>query len=279
MNEKTLADTLSAKFRLGLTGSIVPTKGGNSYAVRPTDIPPPNGFVIQVTTGWKSMEADFVPDTYAGDLVRAMGNSSPQARGVFASLVDAFEGMGHRIKLSINESVISITSTLPPALWNKFELNVRRLTDVAGASEEALQKKAEEITAACLVLVLTLLPLEEDDDSAMFLHDGGHQEGVYSRVTINRYERSPINRAACVAVHGSVCKLCGFDFGKIYGPLAHGYIEVHHLLPVSKMGARYIVDPVKDLVPLCSNCHAAVHRTDPPIELATLALIIAEKLK
>ena len=86
---------------------------------------------------------------------------------------------------------------------------------------------------------------------------------------------SPVNRAACIAAHGSVCKVCGFDFGEVYGPLGQGYIEVHHRLPVSQMGAGYIVNPVRDLVPLCSNCHAAVHRTDPPMETEALAAIVA----
>lgn len=272
--ESKLAETLSARFRLGLTGCAVSTKDGSSCGVRATDIPSPNGFMIQVTTGWKSIEADFVPDTYAGDLVRAMGNSLPQARKVFVSLVDAFDGLGNRITLRINDSVVSAMTALPPAPWSKFELNIRRLTDATTGSEEALQSSAVEIAAACLALVLTLLPLEEDDTVAMPLYEGGLPEGACTKVTVNRYERSPVNRAACIAAHGSVCKVCGFDFGKTYGVLGLGYIEVHHRVSVSKMGAGYVVDPIRDLVPLCSNCHSAVHRIDPPLEPETLAAII-----
>lgn len=274
LNESKLAETLSARFRLGLKGCVIATKDGSHYGVRATDIPSPNGFMIQVTTGWKSVEADFVPDTYAGDLVRTMGDSLPQTKTVFGSLADAFHGMGNRIELRINGSVVSTMSALPPAPWNKFELNVRRLTDAMTVSKEALQNSAEEIAAACLALVLTLLPLEEDDTVAMPLYEGGLPEGACTKVTVNRYERSPVNRAACIAAHGAVCNVCGFDFGKAYGPLGHGYIEVHHRVPVSQMGAGYIVDPVRDLVPLCSNCHAAVHRIDPPLKPEALATII-----
>lgn len=275
LNESKLAETLSAMFRLGLTGCVVPDTEGIRYGVRATDIPSPNGFMIQVKTGWKSMDADFVPDTYAGDLVRAMGNSLPEMRSVFSSLADAFEGMGNRIRLRVNGSVVSAMSALPPAPWSKFELNVRRLTDAASGSEEALQDSAGEIASACLALVLTLLPLEDDDTGAMPLYESGLPEGACTRVTVNRYERSPVNRAACIAAHGSVCNVCGFDFGEVYGPLVQGYIEVHHRVPVSQMGAGYIVNPVRDLVPLCSNCHAAVHRTDPPMETEALAAIVA----
>lgn len=279
LNENTLAELLSNRFRLGLTGCVISTRDGTRHGVRATDIPSPHGFAIQVTTGWKSIEADFVPDTYAGDLVRAMGISSSQSRTVFTSLVDAFEGMGNRIKLTINGSVVSSMAALPPAPWNKFQLNVRRLTDAAADSENALQNSAEEIAAACLALVLILLPLEEDETVALPLYESGLPEGACTKVTVNKYERSPVNRATCIAAHGSICKACGFDFGAVYGPLGHGYIEVHHRVPVSQMGSNYVVDPIQDLVPLCANCHAAVHRIDPPMAPEILAAIILENRK
>lgn len=267
---------LSTRFRLGLTGCVVSSsKDGSCIGVRATDIPSPNGFMIQVRTGWKSIEADFVPDTYAGELVRAMGLSLQSARDIFASLADAFDRVGNHIRLRVNESIVSEMSDLPPAPWNKFELNIRRLTDIVAGSDEVLQKSAEEIAAACLVLVLTLLPLEEEETLALPLYESGLPEGACTRVTVNKYERSPANRAACIAFYGSVCNVCGFDFSEVYGPLGYGYIEVHHRVPVSQMSAGYLVDPIRDLVPLCSNCHAAVHRTEPPLEPEALAVIIA----
>ncbi len=276
LNEIKLAETLSARFRLDLTGCSVSTKDNLSCGVRATDIPSPNGFMILVTSGWKSIEADFVPDTYAGELVRAMGESLPHARQAFCSLAEAFNTMGNRIVLRINGSVISTLSDLPPAPWSKFQLNVRKLTDATNGDEATLQVCTEEIATACLALVLTLLPLEEDDTVAIPLYESGLPEGACTKVTVNRYERSPVNRAACIAAHGSACYICGFDFGIFYGSLGQGYIEVHHRIPVSKMGGNYIVDPVRDLVPLCANCHATVHRTDPPLEPDALAAIIAK---
>ncbi len=277
LNENKLAEALSARFRIELTGCAVPTNNeGDRCGIRAADIPPPNGFMITVTTGWKSIEADFVPDTYAGELVRAMGESSPEARQAFGSLAESFREMGNRIKLNINGSPVLTISELPPAPWRKFQLNVRRLTDATNGDETALQACAEEIATACLALILTLLPLEEDDTVPIPMYESGLPEGACTRVTVNRYERSPVNRAACIAAHGTTCNVCGFDFGNTYGPFCHGFIEVHHRTPVSRMGSGYIIDPVRDLVPLCSNCHAAVHRTDPPIEPEALAAIIAK---
>ncbi len=39
-----------------------------------------------------------------------------------------------------------------------------------------------------------------------------------------------------------------------------GFIHVHHLKPQSSRGGEYEIDPVLDLVPVCPNCHAVMHR-------------------
>lgn len=277
IDEKSLADVLAARFRLALSGCVVQAARGIRYGVRATDISEPNGFAVLVSTGWKSLEADFSPDTYAGDLVRAMGQKAADSGQSFVSLAQSFESIGNRITVKVNGSVVSLQNGLPPAPWSKFELNVRKLTDAASSNESSLQAGAENITSTCLALILVLLPLEEDESACQPMFEAGLPEGACSTVMVNRYERSPVNRAACIAAHGAKCKVCDFDFGAVYGPLAHGYIEVHHRIPVSKMGKSYLVDPVNDLIPLCANCHAVVHRSDPPIEPESLRLIISKR--
>lgn len=74
------------------------------------------------------------------------------------------------------------------------------------------------------------------------------------------YERSVKNRTMALKIHGKVCKACGFDFNEYYGKdLANDYIEVHHVISITKIGNQSI-NPATDLVPLCSNCHSMVHR-------------------
>jgi 5-methylcytosine-specific restriction endonuclease McrA len=74
-----------------------------------------------------------------------------------------------------------------------------------------------------------------------------------------RYERSPRNRRRAIEIHGTVCKVCTFDFDEVYGSdYAESYIEIHHLRPLSEYEGE--VDPAKDLVPLCANCHRMAHR-------------------
>jgi predicted HNH restriction endonuclease len=78
-----------------------------------------------------------------------------------------------------------------------------------------------------------------------------------------QYERSPKNRKDCIAYHGLDCKVCRMNFKDIYGELGENFIHVHHIVPLSEMENSYKLDPREDLVPLCPNCHAMVHRHDP----------------
>ena len=69
-------------------------------------------------------------------------------------------------------------------------------------------------------------------------------EGGKSTIIVNRYERSNANRRACIAFHGTKCQICNFDFEKKYGVLGKDYIEVHHIVPVSKLGADFLINPI-----------------------------------
>lgn len=92
-----------------------------------------------------------------------------------------------------------------------------------------------------------------------------YSEGAVSQIVVNRYERDPAARAACLKHWGCACAVCGVRLEDIYGPEMEGYIHVHHLKPLAKAGEVRIVDPVEDLRPVCPNCHAFVHRRTPPL--------------
>lgn len=102
----------------------------------------------------------------------------------------------------------------------------------------------------------------------------GLTEGAVRQVMVNAYERNPAARARCMEVHGSTCVVCGFNFLAAYGPEASGYIHVHHLLPLSSIGTKYEVDPVADLCPVCPNCHAVIHMTNPPRSIAEVKALL-----
>lgn len=52
---------------------------------------------------------------------------------------------------------------------------------------------------------------------------------------------------------------CSFDFEEIYGELGKDYAEVHHLSPLAASAAPRRTS-LNDLVIVCANCHAMIHR-------------------
>lgn len=89
-------------------------------------------------------------------------------------------------------------------------------------------------------------------------------EGAKKTITVNSYERDPKAKKLCKDYYmkrdGRItCQVCGFNFGEVYGPEYANKIHVHHIVPVSKIGEEYIVDPIKDLIPVCPNCHMILH--------------------
>jgi len=104
-----------------------------------------------------------------------------------------------------------------------------------------------------------------------------HTEGSVRQVLVNAYERSSAARAACLVHYGHACSVCGFDFKKTYGLIGKDFIHVHHLKEISSIAQTYQVDPVQDLRPVCPNCHAMLHRSNPPIDPAELKEIYLER--
>ena len=113
-------------------------------------------------------------------------------------------------------------------------------------------------------------PAREREDPGRSLPDeleqsAGLVEGARTQVWVNRYERSHEARKQCLEHHGYECICCGVLMADRYGALGRDYIHVHHLVPLGEIGEGYEVDPVTDLVPVCPNCHAMLHRRSPPL--------------
>ena len=85
-------------------------------------------------------------------------------------------------------------------------------------------------------------------------------EGGRFQVILNKYERNPLARRMCIDHYGWSCQICSFNFQKTYGDLGKGYIQVHHIVPLADIGEYYQVNFIEDLIPVCPNCHAMIHR-------------------
>jgi hypothetical protein len=93
--------------------------------------------------------------------------------------------------------------------------------------------------------------------------NGVFEEGATTQVLLTRYERDPAARKQCVRHYGTSCTACGVSFGDRYGRDVAGLIHVHHLTPLASIGAQSSIDPVRDLRPVCPNCHAVIHAKRP----------------
>lgn len=101
-------------------------------------------------------------------------------------------------------------------------------------------------------------------------------EGASQMVSVNKFERNSKAKIQCINYHGYKCAVCSFDFEAFYGAIGKQYIHVHHIVPLSEIRKEYSVDPIKDLIPVCANCHAIIHRTQPPLSVSQLKAHLSE---
>jgi hypothetical protein len=101
-----------------------------------------------------------------------------------------------------------------------------------------------------------------------------YADGAKKRVLVNRYERDAKARAACIDHYGTCCAVCKINFSLTYGRIGDGFIHVHHIKPLASRGRERKLDPIKDLRPVCPNCHAMLHRGGKVRSIASLRKII-----
>jgi 5-methylcytosine-specific restriction endonuclease McrA len=104
----------------------------------------------------------------------------------------------------------------------------------------------------------------------------GAEEGNTRQYLTSRVERSLLNRAACIKKYGFICQVCNEKMSDKYGKLASNFIHVHHIESLAASGARWI-DPHKDLITVCPNCHSMLHQENPPIRPDKLKKTISVK--
>lgn len=102
-------------------------------------------------------------------------------------------------------------------------------------------------------------------------------EGAVTTINVNAYERNQAAREECLKLLGYDCIICGFNFNRFYGNIGKGFIHIHHKVELSSIGQSYSVNPGSDLIPVCPNCHAMLHKRQPPYSVDELKKIIEER--
>ena len=102
-------------------------------------------------------------------------------------------------------------------------------------------------------------------------------EGAKKQITVNAYERNSQARKECVEHYGTKCSICDFDFEKKFGDIGKGFIHVHHVKPLSEIDKEYKINPVKDLRPVCPNCHVMLHKKIPAYSIEEIRNFIDQR--
>jgi len=134
---------------------------------------------------------------------------------------------------------------------------------------------SKRLTAASLVSRLESLQEFKSPDELYIATS--LQEGGTRTISVDMHERNPVARKECIEHWGTSCMVCDFVFLDRYGPIGQEYIHVHHLTPLGTLSGTRIVDPVKDLRPVCANCHAIIHKKHPPYSIEEVRGFISKQ--
>jgi 5-methylcytosine-specific restriction protein A len=103
-------------------------------------------------------------------------------------------------------------------------------------------------------------------------------EGASYEIIQTIYERNQYARTLCLKHHGYSCAVCDFNFEDVYGVIGKEFIHVHHLNQLSNIGEKHETNPMVDLRPVCPNCHAMLHKVNPPFTIEELKAKIKTSL-
>lgn len=271
-----IARLLTDYYGLPLVGNTGMDENGHEYLeLYPDGVHRNDGFCARLSLGWRSLKGEFIPGAFAAPMIREMGEAPDADKAIFTGLIRRILAEKGKVTMMINAQEVEPGNTNSwPKFWERLSISFEK-------SPLAVNTEDKQDTENALVYwggrflagILALAPLEEME-TAEDANPEGLPEGAKTLVEVNRYERSRFNRATCIEIHGDSCIACGFNFGNIYGDLGKGFIHVHHVTPISTTGENYQINPVTDLTPLCPNCHAMVHRRNPPLEIQELVEII-----
>jgi len=149
-------------------------------------------------------------------------------------------------------------SSLDKEIFNKYKENPKELKKRASIIREIIENNNSPI-------------ISSDDDISS--EEGKviiryHRYRERNRKIVERKKKKVQKQTGNL-----ICECCNFNFGKTYGKHGEGFIECHHITPLSEIKG---VEKTKldDLTLLCSNCHRMIHHSRPWLTLEQLRKII-----
>ncbi|MEK7399939.1 MAG: HNH endonuclease [Candidatus Poribacteria bacterium] len=228
--------------------------------IRLAQIPMPHGFTMRIYDNYLSWKIELILDIFTAPLITAMQRRYLERKIGLESYLELAKVKNNNFSLSINGN------SDPSAVMEEWkDINFVLAKSYFSEDSEFSTLSSVLLDFMCIVLFLLI----EDTEWTNANIEGEEEGAVYSAI-VKKYERSRYNRALCLKYYGFMCRGCGDKLAEKYGPIGSDVIHVHHIFPVSQMGGAYQLNPIKDLVPLCPNCHNIVHRKTPMLDLDSL---------
>lgn len=191
--------------------------------------------------------------------------SEGYARNIFHAFDKLIQGEVYKRELSIPVTIFFLKKILNEFGEDHFILAINAVQMHIEYRLHQANKPMNGLKKAIHKLESEIVSNDKDDFTFNNENETTKQfiEGAKKLISVNAYERNIQARKACLEHHGYLCKVCNFDFEKIYGEIGKEFIHVHHVVDLATIGKEYKVDPINDLVPVCPNCHAMLHKRRP----------------
>jgi 5-methylcytosine-specific restriction protein A len=219
-----------------------------------TDIERNRGPIIKMLpVGLKAHSVELTFGRFSGETIHQISRASDESYLLARALV-------HSITLT---SQVSIQEQGFDS-WNindgSFSIKVHIRHINSSDTANSILRTSREVIVPLMASMAELIGYQEirtDSEEVSSI-----SEGRFSLALVSKRERNPRNRLLCLRIHGHKCAVCNIDLLKEYQS-AGNTIEVHHIHPLALLEEEREYNPETDLVPLCPNCHRAVHTRKP----------------
>jgi 5-methylcytosine-specific restriction enzyme A len=148
----------------------------------------------------------------------------------------------------------------------------KEVWDVFAGDPSRCYQVAEAIRATVSGDGSVTVPAPHDDEDITEAEEGRvlsvlHRRCERDRRIVEKKKQQVLRRTGRLA-----CEACGFDFSSVYGTRGDGFIECHHIQPLSASTTR--TTTVADLVLVCANCHRMIHAKRPWLTMEELRAIV-----
>jgi 5-methylcytosine-specific restriction protein A len=226
-------------------------------------------FSFRMSRAWRSSRLIFEPDTFSQPAISSMVRKIVENREEVERLIENAESTLSTFMVRVDGREIDKIDTANDYSSSELKVSAEVFSEQSVQSLDYLTDSESRLVETVVEFVVYLLSASESHYVAAEEAEG-FPEGAVETVIVNRYERDSRNRAIAIRENGLNCAVCAFNFAEFYGPLGIGFIVVHHVVPVSQLGPDYVINPTTDLVCICANCHAMVHRSNPPLSVSEL---------